>query len=89
MNALFGYVEDILIDAVLNQEIDSATKKAVIRALNKLLWIQNDLFTRHYIPSKQTASKELSFDLKSGSMKYGGLLMVGVAIAASFFRFSM
>jgi hypothetical protein len=50
VNALFAYVEDILIGAVLDLEgVDNATKKAVIRAFNKLLWIQNDLFARHYL----------------------------------------
>ncbi|KAG9239064.1 Protoglobin-domain-containing protein [Amylocarpus encephaloides] len=50
MSALLGYVEDIVVAAVLGMdEIDLATKTKVIRAFNKMLWIQNDLMSRHYI----------------------------------------
>lgn len=49
VNALFGYVEDILIGAIMDLPVDNVTKKAAIRAFNKLLWIQNDLFVRHYL----------------------------------------
>jgi len=50
VNALFGYVEDVLIGAVMDiTTTDNETKKAIIRAFNKLLWIQNDLFARHYL----------------------------------------
>lgn len=50
MSALLGFVEDIVVGAVLGMdEIDLAMKGKVIRAFNKLLWIQNDLMARHYI----------------------------------------
>lgn len=51
MSALLGYVVDIVIGAVMNmEEIDTAMKSRVLRALNKVIWVQNDLFARHYIP---------------------------------------
>jgi hypothetical protein len=37
-----GYVVDILLSAVLGADLDIATKTAVLRAFNKVLWIQND-----------------------------------------------
>lgn len=40
VNALFGYVEDIVISAVMDAQLDLSTKKAVARAFNKLLWVQ-------------------------------------------------
>jgi len=47
---LLGYVEDILVNAVVTHpDLDLATKNSVARAANKLIWIQNDLFARHYI----------------------------------------
>ncbi|CAA7257353.1 unnamed protein product [Cyclocybe aegerita] len=47
---LMGYVEDILVNTVITHPtLDIPTKNAVARAANKLLWIQNDLFARHYI----------------------------------------
>lgn len=51
MSVLLGYVVDIVIGAVMAMdEIDTTTKSRVLRALNKVIWIQNDLFARHYIP---------------------------------------
>jgi hypothetical protein len=50
MGVLLGYVLDIVLGAVMQMsEIDDGMKSRVIRALNKVIWIQNDLFTRHYI----------------------------------------
>ncbi len=37
-----GYVVDILLSAVLGADLDIATKTAVLRAFNKVIWIQND-----------------------------------------------
>jgi len=50
MSALLGYVVDIVVGAVMEMnEINNGTKARVIKALNKVVWIQNDLFARHYI----------------------------------------
>ncbi len=50
MGALLGYVVDIVVGAVMEMnEIDNVMKSRVMRALNKVVWIQNDLFARHYI----------------------------------------
>lgn len=50
MGALLGYVEDIVVGAVMELEgVDAVVKMRVMRAFNKVLWIQNDLFARHYI----------------------------------------
>jgi len=50
MAALLGYVVDIVVGAVLEMDIDLGTKGKVIRALNKVVWIQNDLFAWVYLP---------------------------------------
>jgi len=43
MSALLGYVVDILLDAVVNHpDLDNGTKAGVLRAFNKVIWIQND-----------------------------------------------
>src|SRR6187402_779035 len=48
MSVLLGYVVDIVVGAVMNMEvIDTQMKSRVIRALNKVIWVQNDLFARH------------------------------------------
>lgn len=50
MSVLLGYVVDIVVGAVFEMDIDNLMKARVIRALNKVVWIQNDLFARHYLP---------------------------------------
>jgi Protoglobin len=49
MNALMGFVSDALLGAVLGLDLDQATKFRAVQAVNKLLWVQNDLITRHYV----------------------------------------
>lgn len=49
IGALLGYVLNVVIGATMGMDIDTGTKTLVITALNKVLWVQNDLFARHYI----------------------------------------
>ncbi|TFK39634.1 Protoglobin-domain-containing protein [Crucibulum laeve] len=54
---LLGFVEDIIVSTVIGHpELDTATKVAVVKAVNKILWLQNDLFARHYIKEQSTKS---------------------------------
>ncbi len=48
MNALMGFVSDALTATILSFNLPPATANTTLRAFNKLLWIQNDLITRHY-----------------------------------------
>ncbi len=48
MNALMGFVSDALIATTLSLDLDAETTSRTLRAFNKLLWLQNDLITRHY-----------------------------------------
>src|SRR5690606_2782295 len=48
MNALMGFVADAFVSTILSLNLDRATEVRALRAFNKLLWIQNDLITRHY-----------------------------------------
>ena len=72
MGALLGYVVDIVVGAVMDMnEIDNVMKSRVIRALNKVVWIQNDLFARHYIGKVEvgtaTPPPELTEGLTEGT----------------------
>lgn len=53
MNALMGFVSDALVSTILGLDLDRDTEVRTLRAFNKLLWVQNDLITRHY--AKQQA----------------------------------
>jgi len=48
MNALMGFVSDALTNVILGLNLDRQTEIRTVRAFNKLLWLQNDLITRHY-----------------------------------------
>jgi hypothetical protein len=48
MNALMGFVSDAITATIMTLQIPDADKVLALRAFNKLLWIQNDLITRHY-----------------------------------------
>ena len=48
MNALMGFVSDALLNTILSLDLDAETSSRTLRAFNKLLWLQNDLITRHY-----------------------------------------
>lgn len=52
MGALLGFVVDVVVGAVLGMSEETVAlemKSRVVRALNKVVWIQNDLFVRWYI----------------------------------------
>ena len=48
MNALMGFVSDALTATVLGLGLPRDAEVRTLRAFNKLLWVQNDLITRHY-----------------------------------------
>lgn len=48
MNALLGFVSDALTATILGLGLPREAEVATLRAFNKLLWVQNDLVTRHY-----------------------------------------
>jgi len=48
MNALLGFVSDAVLQTVLSLNLDRVIELRTLRAFNKLLWLQNDLITRHY-----------------------------------------
>lgn len=48
MNALMGFVSNALTSTILGLNLDRETEVKTLGAFNKLLWLQNDLITRHY-----------------------------------------
>jgi hypothetical protein len=53
MNALMGFVADALTATVLGLGLDRDSEVRTVRAFGKLLWLQNDLITRHYQADRQ------------------------------------
>ena len=53
MNALMGFVSDALMSTILSLDLEADATQQTLRAFNKLLWIQNDLITRHYSGNDQ------------------------------------
>jgi hypothetical protein len=60
MGALLAFVVNVVIGAVMGMDaVDNTTKGKVLCALNKVVWIQNDLFARQYIAAPEgEAGKE-------------------------------
>jgi len=81
---LLGYVEDILVNAVMGHpDLDNDAKTAVVRAVNKLLWIQNDLFARHYIADAEAAEAKktlLGHDVVAKATVALGLVAAGAGL---------
>jgi Protoglobin len=48
MNALLGFVSDALVGVIMGLGLARDTEVRTVRAFNKLLWLQNDLISRHY-----------------------------------------
>lgn len=48
MNALMGLLSDCLMKAIWSFPVEEGQRMSILRAFNKLLWIQNDLINRHY-----------------------------------------
>jgi hypothetical protein len=48
MNALMGLLSDLLMESIADSPLADDKKLQTQRAFNKLLWIQNDLISRHY-----------------------------------------
>ncbi|KAI5819826.1 Protoglobin-domain-containing protein [Pyronema omphalodes] len=81
---LLGFVEDVVIGAVMGMEIDHAAKVQVVAAFNKLLWIQNDLFARHYIADAEAKKASWSeITISSGLLAAAavGLVAFGAGLA--------
>lgn len=50
---LLGVVLDMVLrEITASDQIDDTDKVQALRALNKLIWIQNDLFQRHYVTKR-------------------------------------
>jgi hypothetical protein len=70
LGACMGYIQDIWIEAMMSHPHLSLRRKiALVRAVNKILWIQNDLFARYHVHDGEEFADEMSefsFDDREG-----------------------
>ncbi|KAJ5344260.1 hypothetical protein N7541_005857 [Penicillium brevicompactum] len=70
LGACMGYIQDIWIEAMMSHPHLSLRRKiALVRAVNKILWIQNDLFARYHSNDGEEFFDEMStmsFDDQEG-----------------------
>ncbi|KAI9739463.1 MAG: hypothetical protein M1818_005151 [Claussenomyces sp. TS43310] len=58
MGLTLSYVSDVILNAVMKMDdVPFEKRLAVVRAFNKVIWMQNDLFARHYINDAEPESK--------------------------------
>ncbi len=57
MNALMGVLSDAIFRLIEELELQAELKFRLIRAWNKLLWIQNDFIVRHYAGKPEETSE--------------------------------
>lgn len=61
IGALLGFIQDIFTEALMSHPHLSTTRKvALIRAINKIIWIQNDLFAKWRIRDGEEYADEMS-----------------------------
>lgn len=49
IGALFGFVNDALTATIQSLPLPQADRDRTVRAFTKLLWLQSDLFVKHYV----------------------------------------
>lgn len=55
-----GFVQDIIFEAVLSHpKLRMEKKIAIVKAIGKVLWIQNDLFAKWYVRDGDDFSEEM------------------------------
>ena len=61
LGACLGFIHDIFIEALMSHPHLSLQRKvALVRAIGKIIWIQNDLFAKWYVRDGQEFMDEMS-----------------------------
>jgi len=67
---------------ISHPDLEQATKIAVVSAINKFMWIQNDLFSRHYIHDR-TPANTTWFTSQTTSIIAVAVAVASLALAAT------
>ncbi|KAJ5818441.1 hypothetical protein N7474_004032 [Penicillium riverlandense] len=61
IGACIGYIQDVMIEAIMSlPQLSLRRKIALLRALTKVLWIQNDMFARWHVKDGDEFADEIS-----------------------------
>ena len=61
LGACLGFIQDIFIEALMSHPHLSLQRKvALVRAIGKIIWIQNDLFAKWYVRDGEEFADEMS-----------------------------
>lgn len=61
IGACLGYIQDIFIEALMGHpHLSTRRKVALIRALTKVIWIQNDMFAKWQVRNGEEFADEMS-----------------------------
>lgn len=73
IGVLLGFIQDILIEAVLSHpRLKIEQKTAIVKALGKVLWIQNDLFAKWYVrDGDEFAEQKPEVEIEGEGMLHG------------------
>jgi len=84
INACIGYIQDIFIEALMSHpQLSLRRKIALVRAVNKIIMIQNDLFARHRVRDGEEHSDEMSEYSFSQERRVNGKEVVGSSDGSS------
>ena len=61
LGACLGYIQDIFLEALMSHpQLSMRRKLALVRAINKIIWIQNDLFAKWHLRDGEEFADEMS-----------------------------
>lgn len=77
---MLGFVEDLIVQAILKDttELDEKTRITAMRAFSKVIWIQGDLFSRHYVSEERVAPGNIVVSRNHAYGMAAGLVGLGV-----------
>lgn len=87
LGACLGYVQDIFTEALMcHPQLSNRRKLGLIRAINKIIWIQNDLFAKWHLRDGEEFADEISiYSFGSGNKEgyVGGKRILGSSSESS------
>lgn len=61
VGACLGYIQDVFTEALMSHpQLSIQRKTALLRAVNKIIWIQNDLFAKWRVRDGEEFAEEMS-----------------------------